>query len=99
MTQTTITSATLGGRYFLTALSSAGAPYILASAGLVYESAEPNAVHSPPHPSWITMGGLGWELPLGSTLRLGARVTATYLNEGTQALGWVAPSLTLGAQI
>ncbi len=98
-TQTTVASGYVGVRWFLTPRSPAGEPYVLAAAGLVYEAADQNAFHGPPQPSWISMAGAGWELSLGPILRLGARVTATYLDEGSASLGWVAPSLTLGAQI
>jgi|GEM_PF-6613798 len=98
-TSTTVAAGYVGARWFFTPQTSGGSPYILAAAGLVYEAYDPNAVHSPPQPNWISMGGVGWELPLGPVFRLGARVTATYLNEGAAVLGWIAPSLTLGAEI
>jgi len=98
-TSTTVVAGYVGARWFLTQRMSGGSPYILVAAGLVYEAYDPNAVHTPPSPNWISMGGVGWELSLGPVLRLGARVTATYLNEGEPVLGWIAPSLTLGAEI
>jgi hypothetical protein len=98
-TRTVVVTGCVGLRWFLFTPMGIGAPYILAAAGLVYETAEANAHHDPPKPSWMTMGGVGWEVPLGSVVRVGARVTGTYLDEDGARLGWLAPSITLGLEL
>ena len=98
-TRTVVVAGCVGLRWFLFAPTGIGAPYILAGAGLVYETAEATTHHDPPKPSWMTMGGVGWEVPLGSVVRVGARVTGTYLDEDGARLGWLAPSITLGLEL
>ena len=60
-TRTVVVAGCVGLRWFLFTPTGTGAPYILAGAGLVYETAEPSAHHDPPRPSWMTLGGVGWE--------------------------------------
>jgi hypothetical protein len=96
---TIVTAGVLGMRIFLLQRSPFGEPYLLAGAGLVYESAERGPGHTPPQPSWISMVGAGWEVAIGSALRLGGRLTLTYLDEGGARLGWAAPSVTAGFQL
>jgi len=98
-TRTVVVSGCVGLRWFLFAPTGIGAPYILAGAGLVYETAEATTHHDPPKPSWMTLGGVGWEVPLGSVVRVGARVSGTYLDEDGARLGWLAPSITLGLEL